>query len=369
MSRKKRIIFINDYVHGGGVEKVLENIVGYLDPDKYDITVMTHMKEKNFYKYYPAHVRYINYGHIAHASFFRRVVGIPEYILRGLYNRRYLKEHYDAVVAIKEGQSMIEALKFKYANRRIGWVHIDFAIAHWTKCCFANIEKEYKCMEAFDKIVCVSQTVKDGVVSEVGDTKNLVVKYNPLKEREILKLANEKFTDMNRGAVTFVTVGRLIAQKSYDRLLNVCKRLNDNGLDYKLYIIGGGQLQSALLKQKEKLGLDNVVFFGQKSNPYPYIKGADWFVCSSLYEGFSTVLQESAVLSTPIITTECAGARELLGDSEYGIITENSEEALYEGMKKILEDKTVTEHYGEKIKEIQNSISLEKRMRDIEALF
>ena len=69
-------------------------------------------------------------------------------------------------------------------------------------------------------------------------------------------------------------------------------------------------------------------------------------VCSSRYEGFSTFITEGMILGKPVVTTDCTGMRELLGESEYGLIVENNEEALLEGMKKMLNDATLRDHYS-----------------------
>ena len=74
---------------------------------------------------------------------------------------------------------------------------------------------------------------------------------------------------------------------------------------------------------------------GFQSNPYSYMKRSDLYVCSSYVEGFSTVVSEAVILGIPVVTTESSGMREILGDSEYGLITENSDESLYQGMKKM----------------------------------
>lgn len=94
----------------------------------------------------------------------------------------------------------------------------------------------------------------------------------------------------------------------------------------------------------EKLIMDNhlsdVVFlYGYKENPYPYIKSSDVFICSSYAEGFSTVVTEALILGVPTVTTDCAGMRELLGDSHYGLIVKNSEEGLLEGITQMIDKK------------------------------
>ena len=67
----------------------------------------------------------------------------------------------------------------------------------------------------------------------------------------------------------------------------------------------------------------------------------DFFVCSSLQEGYSTAVTESIVVQTPVLTTDCSGMREIFGDTDAGIIVQNSENGLFNGLRKILKDKNL----------------------------
>ena len=66
---------------------------------------------------------------------------------------------------------------------------------------------------------------------------------------------------------------------------------------------------------------------------------ADLFVCSSLSEGLSTAVTEALISGVPVITTDVSGMRELLGENEYGIITENDEDKLYEGITELINNR------------------------------
>jgi glycosyltransferase involved in cell wall biosynthesis len=57
---------------------------------------------------------------------------------------------------------------------------------------------------------------------------------------------------------------------------------------------------------------------GFTDNPYPYFKHADFYILSSRYEGFPTVLFEAITLKKKIISTEVSGANEMLNDGEMG---------------------------------------------------
>ena len=73
---------------------------------------------------------------------------------------------------------------------------------------------------------------------------------------------------------------------------------------------------------------------------------SDVFVCSSRAEGFSLVIAEAMVLGIPVVSTECSGPNELLQEGRCGILIENSEEGLYQGIKVLLDDGKLKE-YGD----------------------
>ena len=141
--------------------------------------------------------------------------------------------------------------------------------------------------------------------------------------------------------------GRLSEEKRYDMLLRVHKRLLDEGLLQDLWIIGEGDQRGKLEEYITKNHLsDSVKLFGFQSNPYPYLNAADLLVCASRYEGLSTFVTEGLILGKPIVTTECSGMRELLGESKFGLIVENTEPALFIGLQRLLKDAELRNQYA-----------------------
>ena len=139
-------------------------------------------------------------------------------------------------------------------------------------------------------------------------------------------------------------------------------------MEFDVWIIGVGEEEEKLKKYIKDNRLQNVKLLGYQQNPYKYIKKADFFVCSSITEGFSTVVSEAVILEKKIITTECSGMREILGENgEYGILVENSEEALYKALKENLmtEDFKIKE---EQIKKRKKLFNLEYLTKEIEQL-
>ena len=95
--------------------------------------------------------------------------------------------------------------------------------------------------------------------------------------------------------------------------------------------------------------ITGICFLGYQTNPYKYMSKCDLFVCASFAEGFSTAATEALIVTTPVCTVEVSGMKEMLGENnEYGIVTENNEDSLYQGIKQLLDDPDLLAHYKEK---------------------
>ena len=205
----------------------------------------------------------------------------------------------------------------------------------------------------------------------MGKWNNLEVKYNTVETEYIKKCSEEEITDIKISDKTLnlVSVGRLIEQKSYKRLLAVHKKLIEEGIYHYLYILGDGGQQNELLNYICQNELNNTAFLlGFKDNPWKYVSKADLFVCSSWKEGFSTAVTESLIVGTPVITTLCSGMKEMLGDSEYGMIVDNDEDSLYRGLKELLTDKDKLRYYTQKAKERGEFFDTKRTVVEVEKL-
>ena len=376
----KKILFVNDIAYGGGTEKVLQDITANLPGDKFDITVLTFIKDEDFYSHYKKNIRYIYLYEKCMMpqdgqSIITRCINRLEREQRDAYVKRIINNAgYDIVVSIKEGTAMKYAAKLK-VPRKIAWIHTDYSVLHWSSGCFASDEEELACMKCFDRVVCVSQNVLQNVKKYVGDSGNMCVLENPIDENTIICKSQEKqnIVAKPQGKVLFVTVGRLCKEKGYDMLIEACERLNsaDASLTaykdaYELWIVGGGELEKELEAQIGRLEVNNVKLLGRQENPYKFLKEADWFISSSRAEGYAIAPQEAAILGVPVIATDCSGVRELLGDSEYGIVIESSTDAIADAMKNVLDNPELRSGYEKAIKERSKQIRLKIRMDKIE---
>lgn len=169
-----------------------------------------------------------------------------------------------------------------------------------------------------------------------AERQSVIKIFNPIDKEDTLKKANVVVDDypFDNDIPTFVSVGTVYPQKGYDRLLEVHRKLLDEGLQHQLLIIGDGYDLINIQALLDKLELQKTAkMLGFKSNPYPYLKKADFYVMSSRHEGFPTIIAEALILNKPISATDISGIKDLLQNGKLGIITSNSEDGIYDGMK------------------------------------
>ena len=204
----------------------------------------------------------------------------------------------------------------------------------------------------------------------VPNLRRTQVLFNTNDSSQILRLASEPVEDWKPEGVRLVTVGKIIPVKAFDRLIRIHARLRQEGYAVQTSILGVGSQQQEMETLCQKLNVtDSVHFLGYQTNPYKYVASSDLYVCSSLSEGFSTAATEALIVGTPVCTVEVSGMKEMLGqNNEYGIVTENEEEALYQGIKKLLDDPAMLAHYKKQAQVRGKAFSTENTVKAVEEM-
>ena len=341
----KKVLLFVDNLDEGGVSKVLFDLLENINREKYDITIMA-LYNNGMYK-----DKIKEYGKFKYcfdipepndnslkANLYRKYWGGMLRLPEKFMYKWFVKEKYDIEIAFIHGWStkFISGSNNK-KSKKIAWVHADLVTWDRVDGVFKSLEHHKKAYSKFDKVLCVSQTVKEGVEKKYN-VKNARVLYNPINREKILKLSNEKIDDIKHSnKFKLISVGRLSKEKGYDRLLRVVKKLVNEQIGCELLIIGSGKEYDKLNSYIKNNNLEyNIKIVGYKENPYKYVKSSDLFVCSSLSEGYSLVIAESLVLGIPVVSTKCSGPIEILRNGENGLLVENSEEGLYKGLKEII---------------------------------
>ncbi len=363
---KIKILFYIDTLIGGGAEKVLQTLVNSMDQTKFDITVQTTFKEdtENLLRKGITYKYCYNSKNFLSNAFFR-----AETAFKTIYPL-HIKGDYDIEVAYLEcASTKIMAGSTNKKAKKLAWVHCDLRKITDDPKGFSEKTKPW--YNKFDKVICVSENVREAFVELFGNTPETEVVYNTIDTEEILQKAEEDLPEnVTKNKLTLVMLGRLVSLKNYPRLLKAAKALLNEGFDFDLWILGEGEERPRLEKYISENNLkNNIKLLGFFNNPYPFVKNADLLVCSSNYEGFSTFVTEGLILGKTVVTTDCSGMNELLGNNDYGLITENNDEAFKNGLKEMLSNPLMLADYTEKAKLRGKQFSKEKLTADTEKLF
>lgn len=365
----KILFLIHDLSHGGA-EKVLVNLVNNMDKTKFDITVMTlfdigvnkqYLKDNIHYKYC-----------------FKRLFPGNSYIMKlctpSQLHKFFIKEEYDIEVAYLEGPCSRVISGCNNSNTKlVSWIHTEQRSEDIACISFRNKKEANKCYNKFDKIVCVSEDVKNDFKCLFNQVNSIDVLYNTNETKDIVKKSNEQIYDIlfDPNSLKLIGVGKLLKTKGFDRLAKIVCKLINNGYNIQLFILGVGPLKEELEQYIKNNNLtDRIFLLGYDANPYKYMSKCDLFICSSFKEGFSTATTESLIVGTPVLTVNVSGMKEMLGENnEYGVVVDNTDEALYDGIKNFLDNPELLTYYKDKAIERGKNFSTENTVKAVEEMF
>ena len=361
-----RINFLIHDLGQGGAEKVLVNLVNNMDRSKFDISVTVLFGGGVNEQFLAPDIHF--------RAFFPKEVPGNSKLMKLLtpkqLHRLCIKEHYDIEVSYLEGPSarVISGCQDK-DTKLVSWIHVEQHTMEKLAGSFRSEEEARVCYNRFDQTVCVSQYVHNDFCQLLNFRKPCRVLYNTVESDKILAEASAPAPELaDDGKIRLIAVGTLKQSKGYMRLLQITRRLRDEQYPVHLYILGIGPLQQEMEEyiRQNKLQ-DTVTLLGYQINPYKYVSKCDLFVCASFAEGFSTAATEALIVGTPVCTVEVSGMKEMLGENnEWGIVTENSEEALYQGIKGLLDHPAMHVQYKEKAAERGKTFNSENTVKAVE---
>lgn len=367
MKYRLKVLFLVNSLGGGGAEKVLVNLVNHMDKTLFDITVRTMFSDGVNLQFLNSDIRHDT----KRAPSFRGVSRLIKLIpVKMLYKYFVGDEKFDVIIAYMHGApTRVIVGRPNTGPKTIAWLHCGDMKSCSLFSFFSGLPSAISYFERLDAIVCVSKVARNSFSAITGITDRLFVKYNTNDVEKIKEMALEPiilpYAEMKRPIVC--AVGRFTREKGFERLIGAFERLYGEHINFTLLILGDGPLFAHItgLIEEKKL-THRINLLGFKTNPYPYIAISDLLICSSYYEGLSTVVSEALILGVPVVSTLVSGAEELLGpNNDYGIITENTEEGLYMGLKDMF---MKLEYYKHKAKERTIFFGTEQTVKAVEQL-
>lgn len=195
------------------------------------------------------------------------------------------------------------------------------------------------------------------------ENKHLMAEYYQLPEDKIEYVNNgvdlSRYYHKEHDRLTFINVGRLDKNKNQQLIIKLFNRL-DVTKTMHLYLCGDGPEREALERLVVELGAeDRVTFTGNIGNVQDYLALSDIYIQTSHREGLPLSTIEAAATKLPVISTNVGGMKNIVNDNGF-LVEDNDENALFEAMKQLSEDKDLRTRMGDKSYQLAEQFSAEK---------
>ncbi len=330
---KKVCFFSANFENSGGTERVTSIIANRLAELDYDITIISCIRgEKSFFKLNPK---------IKLDRLYKKCGGIKFNLTAAYKLRKKIKEYdFDYIIDIDTIHSFFSipaviGLKTKV----ISWEHFNFYSdlgvkrRKWGRVLASRFA---------ERIITLTNEDREAFLEHLNVKSKIDYIYNPTPYPTVNKNeCNSKIA---------VAIGRLTAQKGFDKILDIWKEIENKDSNWELYIIGSGEDKEKLLNQKEDLKLKKVIFVENTKNIKEYYEKASLYLMTSRFEGLPMTLIEAQSFGLPIISYNIkTGPKDIVNNNEDGYLIENDNKELFtEKFLEISADRKKIQEFSER---------------------
>lgn len=388
----KKIIIVNNNMKVGGVQKSLCNLLWELDGlGEYEVTLVLFRPVGAYMDRLPPSVkcvvtdslfRYfgVSQGEMSGIDKVKR--GILASICR-IFGRsvavgimrmtqKTLPETYDCAIAfLHNGRStsfyggvqdfVLHCVK---ANKKITFLHDDYQE------CGANFKENNRIMDCFHAIAACSEGCRGVFASAVPELEHKSVTVRNCNNIEEIKaLAEEDTVTYDGSRLNVLCAARFSPRKGIDRAIEAADEMLKKGIPMTLHILGSGIMEAQLKAMVKERSLEEyVIFYGEQSNPYRYMKNADLFLLTSLREAAPMVIDEAYILGVPTLATRTNSSDEMITDRSCGWVCENDQQSLNRALAEVLQDGEALKKMKEELRSrtVDNATAVEQFRKLIE---
>lgn len=333
----KKISLIIPSLRGGGAERVMLNLANSLTSKGYIVDLVLFKKEGVYLNKIDSNVNVVDLS--------------SKRMLLALYPlTKYLTKHKPEVVLSAMTHVNVCTIIASWLSRVKAKLIISEHTTYTASAKHAGTWKNFiinllvrSLYKKSDNIVCVSKGVADDLKDKLELNESAVkVIYNPvvtdnlLAEKDLAPQGDFFNSDENY----ILSVGSFVVAKDFVNLIKAYSVTHSKN-DYKLVILGEGPLRGELQSLIFELGLkDKVILPGFVENPYSWMRKANLFVMSSVYEGLPNVLIEALACGCKVVSTDCpSGPNEILEGGKWGrLVPVSNHELLAKAIDEALDD-------------------------------
>lgn len=382
----KQRIFINmHYMEIGGAERALLGLLNAIDTNKVDVDLFINQHTGEFLNLIPQKINLLpeisaysviekpiitalKKGHIGialarlfakvaykyNSSPFRHYVTPPLFVRKkqwrsccddaSIFNlvAKYttpllpsLKKYgnYDLAISFLSPHNIVKDKVL--AKKKIAWIHTDY-----TKISI-DAKSELPIWNSYDKIISISEDVTKTFTHVFPSLNDKIIEIENILSPQFIKDQSSLFEpeEMRGDFIKICSIGRFCFAKNFENIPFIAKKLKEQGLKFKWYIIGFGDTTETIDNIRNTSTDDCVILLGKKVNPYPYITNCDIYVQPSRYEGKSVTVREAQILCKPIIINNYPTASSQVKNGVDGIICDMDNDSIANAIFNLVQDK------------------------------
>lgn len=261
-----------------------------------------------------------------------------------LHALRLAPRRFDAAVVGMTGAATWPVRGIVRADRKVHFIRNDLAGMDKREAIIASIRRN---LRAFDAFICVSEVARSSLIAAVPDAAGKTHTIHNLIDAAGMRArameGDDPFPPRRPGAFRILSVCRLQDRaKGLTRMVRVCRRLDEAGIDFDWYVMGEGPDRPVLNDEIAAQGAgERMHVLGEVANQFPGYANADVVAMLSHYEGLCGVVNEAKVIGCAVVATRVSGIDEQLVDGETGLIVEQNEDAIFTAMHRALTDRSL----------------------------
>ncbi len=237
-------------------------------------------------------------------------------------------------------------------------------------------------------VITITQDNFDRVRALPGCSKKVVLVRNGLptlsfevreRARVSLALKTGLVEHSDAGSIWIGTIAELTKNKGLPCLIGAAKLLAEHsdtrrfgGQRFHIFIIGGGEQEEMLRSLIIENNLAHCVHLvGFISDAYRYDRAFDIFTLTSVKEGLPTVLLEAGQAGTPVVASDIPGAREIVTDSESGLLFPTKDAAaLAEQLTLLINDPALRSRLAKNLQQkVTSQFSIAQMVEETEGIY
>ncbi|WP_319548643.1 glycosyltransferase [Desulfogranum marinum] len=321
--RKIKLLFGLNTTTRAGVEEHVLSLLSKLDPNDFDFFLLTtsclHKKIKNDLSSLPVkHIIVDVKGFFDYKSFFKIFSIIKEIKPDILHSHMFISGfYYSPIGFMLKVPVIIETIHGieRHRAEKGNWGKYSFFI---DKCWSHFTDKYIGVSNACSRDINDLKGIDKNKINTIHNGRNLNY-YKPVTYKQ-KKLSKKRF-GINNKIFVFGTLARLEYQKGHEYLLEATSLLLNRISNFKVLIVGSGNLEKHLKNKADRLKLcDNIIWAGFQKNISQFLSAMDVHILPSLYEGLPLVAIEALAAKVPMIATDVDGTPEVIIDNITGLL-------------------------------------------------